>query len=240
MNVSHSVMSPTLCKSMDCSPPGSYVHGILQAGILEWVAISFSRGLSGPRDWIQVSGIAGRFFTVWATSPICEAILNIFVFCFTVYICLFIYSVCTGGISLVAQVVKNLPACNVRDLGSIPGSGRPSGEGNGNPLQYFCLENSMGRRACGPKSMDLGRVGHNWVTNIFIHIFSLSFSITGSVKDTIIQKPWVTDRVAKGFLKEDTRWEQTSSWEVALQPEPPRGCVGWKRSPMGSVKGADP
>ena len=109
-----------------------------------------------------------------------------------------------------------------------------------NPRLYSCLENPMERGACGPKSMDLGRVGHNWVTNIFIHIFSLSFSITGSVKDTIIQKPWVTDRVAKGFLKEDMRWEQTSSWEVALQPEPPRGCVGWKRSPMGSVKGADP
>ena len=40
---------------MDCSPPGSSVHGILQAGILEWVAISFSRGSSQPRDWTRVS-----------------------------------------------------------------------------------------------------------------------------------------------------------------------------------------
>ena len=40
----------TLCDLMDCSPPGSSVHGILQARILEWVAISFSRGLSQPRD----------------------------------------------------------------------------------------------------------------------------------------------------------------------------------------------
>ena len=55
---------------MDCSPPGSFVHGILQARILEWVAISFSRGSSWPRDRTQVSCTAGRFFTNWATiSP---------------------------------------------------------------------------------------------------------------------------------------------------------------------------
>ena len=51
---------------MDCSPPGSSVHGILQARILEWVAIPFSGGSSWPRDWTQVSCIAGLFFTTWA------------------------------------------------------------------------------------------------------------------------------------------------------------------------------
>ena len=50
---------PTLCDPVDCSPPGSSVHGILQARILELVAISFSRGSSWPRDWTQVSRIAG-------------------------------------------------------------------------------------------------------------------------------------------------------------------------------------
>ena len=50
--------------SMDCSPPGFSVHGILQARILEWVAFPFFRGSSQPRDWTQVSHIAGRFFTV--------------------------------------------------------------------------------------------------------------------------------------------------------------------------------
>ena len=44
------------------------VHGILQARILEWVVFPFSRGYSQPRDWIQVSNIAGRFFTSWATG----------------------------------------------------------------------------------------------------------------------------------------------------------------------------
>ena len=47
-----------------------------------------------------------------------------------------------------AQRVKRLPAVQV-DLGLIPGSGRPSGEGNGNPLQYSCLDNSLDRRAAG-------------------------------------------------------------------------------------------
>ena len=57
----------TLCDPVDCSPPGSSIHGILQARILEWVAISSSRGSSRPRDWTWVSFIAGRFFTIWAT-----------------------------------------------------------------------------------------------------------------------------------------------------------------------------
>ena len=52
---------------MDCSLPGSSVRGILQARILEWVAISFTRGSSQLRDVTQVFYIAGRFFTHWAT-----------------------------------------------------------------------------------------------------------------------------------------------------------------------------
>ena len=58
---------PTLCNPMDCSLPGSSIHGIFQARILEWVAISFSRGSSWPRDQARVSLIVGRRFTVWAT-----------------------------------------------------------------------------------------------------------------------------------------------------------------------------
>ena len=84
---------PTLCDPMGCSPPGSSVHGILQVWILEWVAVPLSRGSSPPRDRTQVSCIAGRFFTIWATN---EAQAN------------------TG---------------DIRDAGSIPGSGRPPKEG---------------------------------------------------------------------------------------------------------------
>ena len=62
-------LCPTLCNPMDCSPLGSPVHGILQARILEWVAIPFSRGSPQPRDQTGVSQIVGRFFTIWATKP---------------------------------------------------------------------------------------------------------------------------------------------------------------------------
>ena len=60
--VTHSC--PTLCNPMDYSPPGSSVHGILQARILEWVAMPSSMESSQGRDRIQVSGIAERFSTV--------------------------------------------------------------------------------------------------------------------------------------------------------------------------------
>ena len=83
---------------MDCSPPGSSVHGISQSRRLEWVAVSSSRGSSHPRDqtWVScswVSCVAGGFSTIWATR---EAPLN-----------------CSRqvlGTSQVALVVKNLPA----------------------------------------------------------------------------------------------------------------------------------
>ena len=57
----------TLWDPIDCSLPGSSVHGILQARKLEWVAISFSRGSSWPRDRTGISCSADRFFTFWAT-----------------------------------------------------------------------------------------------------------------------------------------------------------------------------
>ena len=61
---------PTLCNPMDCSPPGSSVHGILQAWIQEWVAISLSRGSSQPRNQSWVSCFAGGCFTAWATREV--------------------------------------------------------------------------------------------------------------------------------------------------------------------------
>ena len=112
-----------LCYTMDCSLPGSSVHGIFQARILEWVAISFSRGSSWPRDQTWVSLIVGRCFTVWATR---EATKDV------------------GGAN--AKKVY-LPMQETRDAGSIPGSERCPGEGNGNPLQYSCLANAMDRGA---------------------------------------------------------------------------------------------
>ena len=75
------------------------------------------------------------------------------------------------------------PACNVGDLGSIPGSGRSLGEGNGNPLQYSCLEKSHGQRSqvgyspWGPKELDMIERAHtfyskfqHWVSGDYIKI----------------------------------------------------------------------
>ena len=58
------------CDPMDSSPSGSSVHGIFWARVLEWIAISFSKGSSQPRDQTQVSRIVDRCFTVWATREV--------------------------------------------------------------------------------------------------------------------------------------------------------------------------
>ena len=102
--------------------PGSSVHGDL----LEWVAISFSRGSSQPRDRTQASHIVGRFFTIWATRavgyyfyPIRQSLL----FSWCVYTTYIEHNCWCVDLDLF------LSLC--------------SGEGNGTPLQYSCLENPM-------------------------------------------------------------------------------------------------
>ena len=60
---------PTLCDLMNCSQPDSFVHGLLQARLLEWVAISFSRGTSWPRDWIWIDYCLSHQGS-WETSQI--------------------------------------------------------------------------------------------------------------------------------------------------------------------------
>ena len=65
---------------MDCSLPGSSIHGVLQARILQWIAIPFSRGSSRSRNWTQVSCIAGRFFVIWATRETLTIVVEISLF----------------------------------------------------------------------------------------------------------------------------------------------------------------
>ena len=60
----------TLCNPVDCSLPGFSVHGIFQAIVMEWIAISFSRGSSQPRERTQVSHIVDRCLTIWATREV--------------------------------------------------------------------------------------------------------------------------------------------------------------------------
>ena len=148
----------TLCDPMDCSLPGSSVHGILQARVLEWVAMPFSRGSSWPRDQTQVSCIAGRFSTIWTTR---EALYLRLLF----FKCL--RTTCanpSGGLfkmqipSLQLISLESLRwGPEVFNLMKISSSSYASNteealqcrwslaEGNGYPLQYSCLENSMDR-----------------------------------------------------------------------------------------------
>ena len=151
MKVLVSQSCPTLWDLLHYSPPGSSVHGILQARILEWVAIPFSRGSSRPKDQTQVSCIAGRFLTIWATREALPTPPQ---------------KKKNGGFSGGSDGKES--ACNAGDAGSIPGSGRSPGKGNGCLLQYCleysCLENPMDRGAWWATVHRVPKVGHDWVT----------------------------------------------------------------------------
>ena len=130
----------TLCNPMDYS-----VHGNLQARILEWVAFSFPRRSSQPRDWTQVSCIAGRFLS---------HILNKRIFLLGNFL----------RLDFPHSSVGKESACNAGDPGLIPGSGRSFGERNGNPFQCSCLENAKSRGAWQATVLGVARVGHDLVT----------------------------------------------------------------------------
>ena len=130
----------TLCDPMNCSPPGSSVHGIIQARILEWGAIPFSRGSSQPRDWnsglLQAdSSPSEPPWLLQFRSGQLKITLD------------------EGWEDFPLSYVKESDfedgkesACNAGDTSSIPELGRSPGEGNSYLLQYACLENSMDRR----------------------------------------------------------------------------------------------
>ena len=120
--------SPTLCDSMNYSPAGSSVHGILQARILEWVAISFSGVSSWPRDRSWVSHIADRFFTIWATC-ICMYVYLIFIYLAVLGLSCGLWTLRCGMWDLVprpgiepklhAWGVQSLSHCTTREVPSI-------------------------------------------------------------------------------------------------------------------------
>ena len=87
-------LCPTLCNTMDCTLWGSSVHGIPQARILKWIAMTSSRGSSQPRGWTKISlmssALAGRFFN---TSDTLEALIHFLIFIFNWFIAFYeIYS----------------------------------------------------------------------------------------------------------------------------------------------------
>ena len=155
----------TLCSSMDCSLPGSSVHRILQARILEWVAMCCPRGSSWPGlepTSFMSPALAGRFFTTSATWKAQSIPL--------------VFNKNNENIndSLVAQLVKNPPAteeitCNAGDLGSLPGFGRSPGGRHGNPLQYSCLENPMDRGAWWAIVREVTK-SWTWLSDFHFHL----------------------------------------------------------------------
>ena len=129
----HAQSCLTLCDPVDCNPPGSSVHEIFQARILKWVAISCSGGSSQPRGQTCISCVSciGRQILYHCAKERFwgEEKKQTWKF--------------PGGLD------SKESACSAGGLGSIPGSGRSPGEGNGNPPQCSCLENPMDRESHG-------------------------------------------------------------------------------------------
>ena len=130
-SVSCLVMSKSLRPPLDCSSPGSSVHGILQARILEWTAIFFSRRSSWPRDLTPVSCITGGFFTIF-TVELCGTVIK----------------------------KPPISVGDLRDVGLIPGSGRSPGGGKWQTTPVFLPGKSHGQRRpvgyrrCGLKELE--------------------------------------------------------------------------------------
>ena len=196
-SVSRSVASDS-CDPMDCSPPGSTVHGIVQARILEWVAISFSRGSSQARARTRLSRTAGRLTRCHQGSPLGFSVGNHTPENAQHKLGLLTQLPCmlhehlgapvqpgarAAGIpdtrsntplvtylpgnpgssraSLVAQSIKNLSAMWETWVQSLGQEDPPPGEGNGNPLQYSCLENPVAREG---RLVTVARVRHDLET----------------------------------------------------------------------------
>ena len=162
---------------------------------------------SQPRDRTQVSRIAGRRFTVWATRearevyniictrkyPIYKLILyQIFRFSFEIQTSVqFSHLGFPGGSEVKAS------ASNVGDAGSIPGSGRSSGGGHGNPVQYSCLENPHGQRSL----VDYSPWGHKEsdMTEATVHTYMHACNL--SIFNMSIMKIWCHERIRMVCIK---------------------------------------
>ena len=82
---------PTLCDPIDCSLPGFSIHAILQARVLEWAVISFSKGSSQPRDQTRISHIVDRRFTVWAIIMLSIFFMSVFTYSYFMIMSSFCY-----------------------------------------------------------------------------------------------------------------------------------------------------
>ena len=157
---------PTLCDPIDGSPPGSPIPGILQARTLEWVAVSVSNAWKWKMkvkslSCVQLLATNGmqptRLLCQWdfpgkSTGVGCHCFLcgirGVVLQCGSSPTLTSPWTHATWGGNMTKGKTPGssdgkASAYNAGDLGSIPGSGRSPGEGNGNPLQYSCLENPI-------------------------------------------------------------------------------------------------
>ena len=145
------------CGHMDCSPPSSSVHWIFQARILQWVAISYSREPSQPRNWTCISCIGRQILYHWATRETLQLGMG----------CPHIWLNIILEVGFPCGSAHKESACGAGDLGLMPGLGRSPGDKNGYPLQYSGFENSTDRRAGRLLSMGSQRVRHDRATFTF-------------------------------------------------------------------------
>ena len=137
----------TFFNSMDCSRPGSSIHGILQAGILEWITIPFLRGSSWSRIQTWISHIAGRF---WLIELPGKPTLLQYELAVALGHCTFntTPTFSAGGFPGDTSGKESICQCRIHKIGMFdPWLGRSPGGGYGNPLQYSCLENPTVREA---------------------------------------------------------------------------------------------
>ena len=142
----------TLCNPMDCGLPGSSVRGILQARVLEWVAISFSNPSILSPNYC--------FFIVVRAFKICF-LRNIELYD-AVLLAIIAMLMCFPGGSDDKESV-----CCAGDPGLSAGPERSTGEGSGYPLSILAWRIPWTEEPGGPQSMGLQRVEHNWATNAF-------------------------------------------------------------------------
>ena len=233
----------SLCEPMECSPTGSSVHRVSQARVLEWVAISFSRGPSWPRDRTWVSCTAGRFFTValrWA--PVFKLLLvKPWHWILSKYkrepeawnkhVVLYYESQTTSSPANTAHTFRLIPwllelgsdskesACSAGDPDSIPGLGRSPGERNGNPFQYPCLENLMDKGAWWAAVHGVAK-SRTWLSD-FTFVTLLVLTPACSPTDSILQfhfrEFYVQNIDSKPSVGTDRSKENTCRLQTAMK-----------------------
>ena len=151
---------------MDCSLPGSSIHGIFQARVLEWIAISFSRSSSQTGDWTWVSHIVGRCFTIWATREVLFPISYLLVsFIFVLPSHSFYYH--PNGASLVAQTVQRLPTMQETRVWSLGWEDPPEKEIAAHS-SILVWRIPWTEDPGGLQSMGSQRVRHDWATSLHL------------------------------------------------------------------------